>query len=125
MVEAALRPREAVQLTLVGKVVPPLRGVAVRRRLEVFFGRLSGTRVVVLTSQRLLVVRARGTTPGQPGWKDLQLERPPLRAQPVQTRGRLVHVPLSTGLGERELLAEAAGQGEAARRLARLLLGGG
>ena len=82
-----LDPYERVELAVLASVRPPLRRLQLRPRLERFLGVLmSRRRVIVLTNQRLLILRA-GEAATADDWFDVQLDRRRVRADVVREHG--------------------------------------
>jgi hypothetical protein len=87
LVAGHLDPYERVELALLAAVRPPLRRLQLWPRLERFLGVLmSRRRVMVLTNQRLLVLRAREAATAD-DWFDVQLDRRRVRADVVREHG--------------------------------------
>jgi hypothetical protein len=87
LVAGHLDPYERVELALLASVRPPLRRLQVWPRLERFLGfMMSRRRVVVLTNQRVLVLRAREAATAD-DWFDVQLDRRRVRADMVREYG--------------------------------------
>ncbi len=87
LVAGHLDPYERVELAVLASVRPPLRRLQVWPRLERFLGlMMSRRRVVVLTNQRVLVLRAREAATAD-DWFDVQLDRRRVRADVVREYG--------------------------------------
>jgi hypothetical protein len=120
--EVPLERGEFLEVVLRGVLRDPDGPGRLTALAERFFGRvLTGRRWILLTNQRLLLLRARNPDRYRDGeWFDVAFDRRSLRAGAPVTTGQMVVLPLTTQLGLRTVLVPAGFYKESVR-LARAL----